>query len=84
MKRAIALGVALLATVTTAGLSAASNTHSSFGGGLGTTNPCKGEGIGASVVTRSGLWTPPLYRHRRPRISPGREKKSVSFTPTSL
>ena len=48
MKRAIALGVALVATVMTAGLSAASNTHSSFGGGLGVTNPCNGEGVGAT------------------------------------
>jgi len=48
MKRSFALGVALLATVMTAGLSAASNTHSSFGGGVGTTNPCNGEGIGAT------------------------------------
>ena len=48
MKRAIALGVALVATVMTAGLSAAGNTHSSFGGGLGATNPCNGEGISAT------------------------------------
>ena len=48
MTRRMSLSFALLAAVMTAGLSAASNTHSSFAGGLGTTNPCNGEGIGAS------------------------------------
>ena len=52
MKRSIALGVALLATVMTAGLGAASNAHTSFTGGLGFTNPCNGEGIGATGPTK--------------------------------
>lgn len=45
MKRSIALAAAVLILAMSAGLTAASNAHTAFTGGVGVANPCNGEGV---------------------------------------
>ena len=54
MKRPLALTAVLLTILISTGLRAATNAHTAFTGGVGATNPCNGEGIGASASATEG------------------------------